>query len=604
MISIYSPRLPGGTACWLSDLAVQTAITMTGCSGQLLAVLRQWLIYPEDTPLMRRGAARLPTYRLLIEADNGHIWFLAVDQRFPPDQHRVEKIAAILATAATEGFIPGVIEARLCDEGQVVTHVLDDDVEKLQYWDVESLTTNAFLDKLSKSADIAVPQLKGMRQEIKQKFEQDLSNHLGRFVAALDADAVAITRSNGGLRPSAYNYLIGDDAITRRNRQQAVAIFPLLLPRLSLDREYAQIRKAINCGTPLFDELAKHYGAPKSAVKFLAKTLPAQIDTDWHDKVGVLVRLVADIPPEFRPRTASEWERFFKTIDLISKVSGCPISTTGNRLWLRACALTRFNLPDGEKPALDEAARAIDDLMAGLREALRWELLDMEHITMLEPAISAAATYVKTSLGIEKLVQIGRRWRDAYRREQQVFFQERDILLGLRWTSLIQEPTQFHERIVVPLCTPKDLIQEAARMNHCVDTYAGPCMRGDSQIWSLRTNEGSTASTLETRIERDMKGGFLVKISQHRSASNVRPDRECIVAAEALLRHLRQSDAALGNYWRWKITTTRLPSDQRAMIALTRPIIVALKGTLPRRVSLDTLVKIGRDRALSLVSPG
>ena len=250
------------------------------------------------------------------------------------------------------------------------------------------------------------------------------------------------------------------------------------------------------------------------------------------------------------------------------------------------------------------AARAIDDLMAGLREALRWELLDMAHIPALELAISAAATHVKTSLGIEKLAQIGRRWRDAYRREQQAFLQEREMVLGLRWASLIQEPMKFHGRIVVPLCTPRDLIQEAACMNHCVDTYAGPCMRGDSQIWSLRMDEGSTKSTLETQIERDKRGRFLVKIVQHRSASNAQPGRECTAAAEALLRHLRQSDAALENYWRWKITTSRLPSDQRAMIALTRPIIAALRGTLPNRVSLDTLAGMGRERALRMVAHG
>jgi hypothetical protein len=602
MNSICSPKLPGGTACWLSDLTVQTVISMTGCSGQSVVALHQWLIYPEEMPLMRRDAARLPTYRLLIEANDGRIWFLAVDQRLPPDRDRVEKMAAILVTAASEDIAPSMIEARLCDEAQVVAHVLDDDIERLQHWEIESIAANAFLDKISMSADMDIPQLKGMQQEIKQKTEQDLSSRLARFVAALYADAVAITRSNGGLWPSAYNYLIGDDAITRRNRQQAVVIFPLLLSRLPLDRDYARIREAIDRGTPLFDMLAEHYGAPKSAVKFLAKAPLSQIDKDWHGKVGVLVRLMADIPPEFRPRTHSEWERFFRTIEVISRVSRCPISTTANRLWLLACALRRFDLPDGKQPDLDDAARVIDDLMTGLREALHWELLDIAHATALEPAISVATTHMKASLGIEKLTQVGRRWRDAYRREQQAFLQERDMVLGLRWASPLQEPTPFHGRIVVPLCTPKDLIQEAARMNHCVDTYAGSCMRGDSQIWSLRAEDGSIMSTLETRIVRDKQGGFLVKVIEHRSASNARPGYECIAAVEALLKHLRQSDSALENYWRWKMTTARLTSDKRAMVALTRPIIAALKSTLPKRISFDKLAGMGRDYALRMAS--
>lgn len=418
---------------------------------------------------------------------------------------------------------------------------------------------------------------------------------LARFVASLDADVVALIRPNGGLRSSSYNYLSGDDAITRRNRQQAVIVFPLLLSSLSQDLEYAQIRDAIDHGAPpLFDTLAEFYGAPKLAVRFIAKTPFMMIEENWRSKVGVLIRLMADIQPEFRPRTPIEWERFFRTTEIISKVSRRPINTTGNRLWLRTCSRRRFDMPEGGRSGLLVASRVIDDFFTGLREALRHELWDMRKTGDVESEIASAIAHVNRSVGIEKLAQIGRRWGDAYRLEQQSFLQEKEFVLGLRWAAPLQAPAQFANRMVVPLCTPNDLIREANSMNHCVDTYIGHCLRGDSQIWSLRSHDGGRISTLETRVVRNRNGDFEVHIIQLRTASNCEPSHECIDAAALLIKHLNQSKCDIENNWRWKVTTAKLSQDQRTMIALTKPIISALRITLPQKISLDTLIEISR----------
>lgn len=578
------------------ELSAQTAIAMAEYPMESATSLRQYLVCPDVAPLMQRNAAKLPSYRLLIETVDGKIWFLGVNQRAVPDRNMVEKIAAILVAPTKRGLATGAVEARLCDEAGVVAYIRDDGIEELRNWDTEVMLADALLAEVSRFPNMAVPQLKGLRQEIRQKMEQDLHGRLGRFVAALDADVVAISRPNGGLRPSSYNYLAGENATTRRNRLQAVTVFPLLLSSLAVNENYGRIRKAVNRGAPpLFDELSKFYGAPKSAVKFLARTPRLVIEESFHNKVGVLVRLIADIQPEFRPSTPTEWERFFRNVELICKVSRCPISATGNRLWLRSCSRTRFNLPDGGPPAIDHAALAIDDLMSGIREALRCELMDVRHETDCELAVSAVIAHVNMSLSMEKLAQIGRKYGDAHRREQQASLQERDILLGLRWISPLQEPVQFLGLTAVPLCTPTDLIQEAARMNHCVDTYAVRCLRGDCQIWSFRLEDGSSVSTLETRIERARDGRLVVKTVQHRAASDALPSPECTAAAEALLRLLRRANDALGSYWRWKSTIARLPSDRRAMLALTKPIIAALRSTLPKHLSFDTLLGMCRD---------
>jgi hypothetical protein len=570
---------------------VQTAIFQRPVEST--SSLRQYLVYPDEASLMRRNAAKLPSYRLLIETVDGKIWFMGVDQRAVPDRNTVGKIAAILVGSAKGGSAIGLVEARLCDEAGVVAHDLDNDIEDMNNWGIDAVLADALLVEVSRLSSMAAPQLKNIRHEFKQKMELDLSMQLEPFIAELDDEVIALIRSNSGLKHSSYNYLIGEDATSRRNRLQAVKAFPLLFSSLAGDKDYARIREAINHGAPpLFDMLSEFYGVKKSVIKFMAKISNLVIEEVFQNKVGVLVRLIADIQPEFRPNNPSDWERFFSTVMLICKVSRRPISTTSNRLWLRSCSRMRFNLPDGGPPAIDHAAIAIDDLMAGIREALYCELLDVRHQADYESAVSAVIAYVNMLVGIDKLAQIGRRYGDALRKEQHSFLKEQDVILGLCWISPIPEPMRFYGLTAVPLCTPKDLIDEAARMDNCVDTYAGRCMRGESQLWSLRSEDGSSLSTLDVRVERSS-----VVAVQHRGVSNRDPSPECALAAHALIKHLCKPGAVADDYWRWKSTIAKYRADQRAMIALTKPIIAALKATLPKRISFDNLVQVARDHA-------
>lgn len=111
-----------------------------------------------------------------------------------------------------------------------------------------------------------------------------------------------------------------------------------------------------------------------------------------------------------------------------------------------------------------------------------------------------------------------------------------------------------------------------------------------SKIWCSRVN----FPALETRVVRNRNGDFEVHIIQLRAASNREPGRECVDAVALLIKHLQQSKCEIENYWRWKVTTAKLSKDQRTMIALVRPIIAALRSTLPKKILFDTLIEIGR----------
>ena len=497
--------------------------------------IRQSFIYPDKQLLASIKSASMPTYSILMEMRDGRIWFLTLSQRNMPTQDDLEKIAGILCRCEVDLSATSAVESLLCDDAQVVAQILLDDIENPSSWD--GALKAVFLDEVIRAVPAGSPD----GQEIRQRIEQDWSDGIARFVGALDTKAVAMARYAGGLRPTYYNFLVVEDAIVCRNRRQASECFPLLLPHLAVNKSYAGIREVIDRGDPLVEHLAEYYGVAKATVKSLAGLPLSFVAPDWQSKVGALLRLLGDIAPEFRPASSEEWERFFQTVGYIVRISRMPASTTHNRLWLRACSRTRFRLPEAGLPDVDEVARVIDDFLTGLREALQWEIENALNVPVSELLIQKLINHASVSVGgLDKMQRLGRKYGEIFRREQMSFQQyDRELILGIRWPSPLPDGLTCYQRTIVPLCMPDELMQEAQNMKNCVDGYSGRCLRGESQIWSLRRDDGKPMSTLETTIVR--KNGLAVpKIVQHRAESNSKPGQECDMAAFQLLKELSE----------------------------------------------------------------
>lgn len=328
-------------------------------------------------------------------------------------------------------------------------------------------------------------------QEIRQRIQLDWSEGIARFVGALDTKAVAMARAAGGLRPTYYNYLVVEDAIIFRNRRQASECFPFLLPNLAENKSYAGICRVIDRCEPLVEKLVGFYGARKSSIKFVAGLPIFLVDSRWQSGVGTLIRLIDGITPEFRPGNPDEWERFFLTVDYITRISRMPVLTTQNRLWLNACSRTKFRLPEGGIPDIAVGAREIDDLFAGLREAIRLEIENILDEPLSELVLFKLTNHASMAIGgLDKLQRLARKYSEVFRREQQSLQQhDRELLLGIRWHSPLPEGMTCYRRTIVPLCMPDELRKEAQNMQNCVDGYSGRCLRGESQIWSLRQDD-------------------------------------------------------------------------------------------------------------------
>lgn len=547
--------------------------------------IRQSYIYPDKQLLAAKKSVSLSAYSILMEIKGGRIWFLTLSQRNFPTQVDLEKIAGVLHRSESAS---SMIESLLCNDAQVVAKICDDDIESSSSWD--SALKAMFLDVV-----ICTEPTGGLdSQEIRQRIQRDWSEGIARFVDALDTRAVAMARSAGGLRPAYYNYFSVEDAIVRRNRFQAAECFPLLLPDLSTKKSYAGTCRVIDRGEPLVEKLVEFYGVTKSTVKFLAGLPISLVDPRWQSRVGSLFRLIDGITPEFRPSNPDEWKRFFRTEEFIVRVSRMPVLTMQNSLWLRACSRTKFRLPEGGMPDISAVAREIDDLFAGLREAMRWEIENVLDEPVSELVLLKLTNHASMAVGgLDKMQRLGRKYIEVFCREQQSFLQhDRELILGIRWHSPLSEEMACYLRTIVPLRTPEELIHEGQNMKNCVGGYSGRCLRGESQIWSLRQQDGNPVSTLETTIERK-SGRLVAKIVQHRAVSNSSPTPECDMAAYNLIKLLSQNPEALEDYWKWKVAVGNLSRNKRELLVLTKPIIAALKAVLPGKISFESLVEMG-----------
>lgn len=108
-------------------------------------------------------------------------------------------------------------------------------------------------------------------------------------------------------------------------------------------------------------------------------------------------------------------------------------------------------------------------------------------------------------------------------------------------------------------------------------------MDGTSQIWSMRSADGTRIATLETSASRRTNSRPVIHIRQHAGPGGAKPTKISREAAKDLLRQLTGKPDAVENYFQWKQTVAAKPMSERVATAFTRPIITALKEALPRQ---------------------
>ena len=246
-------------------------------------------------------------FRLMIETTAGRLLIVSIYSRDPPD----------LTLAA--GLASLVDDRRFVDQS---TLRIQGEFEALYGQTIELLDVDLDLDDpitasgvvartLVELIQLVLPdtnQLPEQRERVEERCRSEWQSIRNRFIDSLNQEGVGQARASGGLTPSLYTYVMTVSAEQRRNRAQALQVFPLLRPLLTTPT-YSTIREAIDCGKPLIDELSAFWQVPKAMVK----TLRGVERNDLGLMVGrlpLILRLLQEIPPDWWPHTAAAWHLF------------------------------------------------------------------------------------------------------------------------------------------------------------------------------------------------------------------------------------------------------------------------------------------------------
>ncbi len=547
-----------------------------------MMTMRQWFCFPQASA---RTTVRFRTFRILVELEDGWIAFASIRQRQAPDEAFVGELAGLIAKHHDENL---PLDAALDSLG-ANARIVDEPLESHDTWAFVTVAADVLAEEVVKRSTCATGVSMEERQALEDALASELDKGIKDFVAGLDASIVEVARATVGLRLSCYNFLAGSGPEIRRNRIQAARLFPVLIPFLLRSREATALISAIDSGLPLIDKMVTLFGVSKSTVRHLKEVPLAVVGKEWGDRPGVLMRLISDLAPERRPTGAAEWERFNAVVQQIARLSRQPVTTASGRLQLRRSAERRYAIAETAPDEVRRVSRDIDEFFERLSEVMRWELrFSNAGSREIEFAVKRATDELLTAHDIARIGKIAHRWQNAFLRAQGDFAEDREIWLGARWLSPITAPVVTGDSLVVPIVTASDLAEEGNAMQHCVASYACRCMRGESQIFSVRNHHGERMSTIETAIGI-MQSTPTVEIIQNRARGNRTPSVSSALAAARLISHVQSHPDALQEYLLWRAARNSKSLTERTMLCLIKPVTAALRETLPKKWTLETL---------------
>lgn len=554
---------------------------------------RQYLLFPFQA---NARSSRLRSYRLLAHTDNGKLVFVELKHRKLTDSDIHEVIGIFMDV--DDPYAPHALSIGRLYEMGLQAALLDEPINTGASFYAPTILGEAILDDFLSRAQRGEQVTANHRTDLELKLRADLNSGVGQFIGNLNKEVVqTISEIGCNFTPTIYNFLAGGPEQESLNRLQAARVFPVLVPALATGDGLREVHEAIRARKPLIDAVANALNVPKSVVRCLRGLDVATSGQVWSDQPHALFRLLATLPPDFRPKDAEAWMSFNTAVQAISQASGMPPLCTRNRLWLYACASRKYKVED-LGATLESAARDIDEFTSALVAVINFELRrEPRHKSLY--AINAITEFINTQNDILKVARLAKRYEAAYLKESADFAntEEKALLSGVCWKSVLDAPFVTTLRTIHQLVTAEELMVEGADMGHCVGSYAIHCLSGDAVIFSVRDRDGRRCSTMQITISQDKKGDVKASFAQHKGKSNAEPSRECKIATLSLLRHLSQDMKSLSAFLAWRKSIAGMGKDSRALLVLTRPMAAALRKVLPSAWPLERLIALSRENA-------
>jgi hypothetical protein len=434
------------------------------------ALVRQWFAFPAPSSELVSQGSSARTFCILVESIGGRLAVAKLQARVAPDV----SLAAGLGSVIDDRALAFASRERLAGEfGErygITLELLDSDLDTECPAEWSSIVVRAITDEAIRPAVDArnATRLAELKAATLAHLKALWDNGLAEFVSRLDPEAVRAARAISALRPSSYNYLssfsgegasattsaTGDEQMGRlahlraaqsdtsatvrllRYRSQALAVFPFLEP-IIVRFEFASVRAAIDEGKKLVDVLAEHYGVSKGAIRSL-RGLGTKDLGRWANQLGTVLRLLAFLPSAWWPRDADGWRKFIGTIDAIARATRHPINTSANLLWLRQAAENGYDLSRMAPEELVRMGHDIDEFLDTLRQGLHFTLASNaeSRIRPHSRGLVSVIRQFKMEVGLVRLVEIARRYGDAYRRAELRYREEAELLKAYAGSKL------------------------------------------------------------------------------------------------------------------------------------------------------------------------
>lgn len=525
----------------------------------------------------------------MLESGAGRLVVANVSMRTEPDKMFAESLAHIVDdpefTLVSNTRLQGEFEARHGYSIELLEVDLDQDDPIGATGAVPRMLAEAVRNGLDGATSASA-----FRKEITRRVAAEWETIRTRFISGLNPELVAQTRLNGALTPSGYSYVSTVSPEIRRNRAQALELFPILRTLL-MTSGYTEVLSAVDTGRPLVDVLAEKWSAPKALVRNLKGVRFRDLGSSLRS-LTTLIQLLREIPPDWWPRDQETWQRFGRVLETIAQLTKRPTTTPANLLWLREAARKKFCVIERTPEEYVRIGEDIDDFLDMLDRALTWTKTEIRRSrpkATFRPTFETV-TSLRISLGLERLARTATRFGNAYRRAEESYADEAALWKGVRWPVPGNLDMRHYSGVVVhALLTPAELRDEGKRMGNCVASYVGLCLRGLSQIWSLRLESGEALSTLETKIQSAPTGNKYLQVVQHKGVLNGPPPPEAQFALTEFLSDLRSTPDQLEDYFAWRRKVMRRPLSERQQYALMQPVIMALAHVLPKQWSWETI---------------
>lgn len=522
-----------------------------------VAAIRQWLVFPLR---YSRSSNNLNSFELLVERSSGFLYFFEFKTRAP---------------SINKAFVTSLVAAVDSLEGSPSIFA----ISQLKVMGIHHLNSLLLpFDKVDSWCELAA--LNELCLEI------TLQQALDQFLNALHPASVqSIQRSGNKLTTNIYHFMIGGtQSLVARNRRQAVAAFPLLVSALAGGR-LESIRSVIDSGGKLVDALAEYFQVPKFLVRAVGRRSISSLGQRWATNPEFLFDVLSCLPVSTVPSAIEDWKKFYLAVDAFEEFSGDHPLAVMLKLWLPELAKQAFEF---DHMFLCIAVHNAHEFVMRLSSILAWSLGEGSCSAACVARVHTVVAELQNCVGPQQFSD----WEGVFvclSHDIGCFAEvELEHLSKISWRDPLNGGFFSTDKCVIQCISDfESLSAEGIELNHCVATHASLCLRGETQIFSVRDLNNNRRSTLETYFYLNTEGSCVAKLIQHRAFGNAEPDRDCKEAEVSLMSYLNSNQTLLSSYLEWARDSR--PKDKLTMTLLMRPAIAALDQILPEEYSFERL---------------